>query len=91
MAKKKATKKVAKKAPPKEVTLAPTDIFEEMREQGYVTPEEAARISRVAQSTIYAWAREGALGDVKRHGRRRIFVSLEALRELAGDTMEAVG
>lgn len=65
-----------------------TQLIEDMRAKGYVTPEEAARLAKVPQPTIYAWVRSGALGETLKHGRRRIFVSLEKLRELAGAAMD---
>lgn len=65
-----------------------SDLIEEMKTKGYVTPEEASKLSKVPQSTIYAWIRDGVLGEPLRHGRRRLFISLDKLREVAGAAMD---
>ena len=65
-----------------------SDLDETMRQQGYVTPTEAARLAKVPRPTIYAWAQAGELGELKHHGRRRMYVSVEALRRLAGAVMD---
>ena len=67
--------------------MSMSDLDNEMRKQGYVPPAEAAKLARVPRSTIYAWIHAGELGEPKRHGLRRIYISVEALRRLAGAVM----
>lgn len=56
-------------------------LVAEMRKKGYVTPEEAATIARVARPTVYGWVRRGRL-TAHRVGLKHFFVSLAELRPL---------
>ena len=60
-------------------------VTESLRQQGYVVPAEAAKLANVSIATIYHWVKDGRLGQPKRHGLRRMFVSVTALRRVAGD------
>lgn len=61
-----------------------------MRAKGYVTPQEAAKMSSTPRPTIYSWIRAGRLRTVKvGAGRGRVYLSVEDLRGLAGAFMEA--
>lgn len=59
---------------------------EEMRRRGYVSPMDAAALSRTPLQTIYTWIREKKLRP-ERIGARRLFVSLLELKKLAGPSM----
>jgi hypothetical protein len=47
-------------------------MVDQWHELGYVTPEEAAGVAQVAQSTVYGWVRRKQLPKGKLEGKRTI-------------------
>lgn len=65
------------------------NLLAAMRAKGFVCPEEAATMAKVAQSTIYSWMSDGTLTP-ETVGKRLKFVSVTALRALVGVAMDPV-
>lgn len=51
-----------------------------MRDQGYVTPQEAASLAMVELRTVYDWVRTGRLPEPTRV-RRYLFIKASDLRD----------